>query len=136
MQENLFKKDALLIEGDFLMKVLFTDILDVNGFKTVYVKSPLEGLQKVKEKDFDLVVINVDTGQEAFIEKLLSKIRQERPHLPIIGLSIYEQNNKKNIVKLLDGFLTKPFSIDTFTECVVVCVENGSENSTSGRAQA
>ena len=66
------------------------------------------------------------------MEKLINKIRSECSELPIVGLSIYEQEKKKNISKAVNKFLTKPFSIDTFVECVVMCVENGCSNSCSG----
>ena len=92
----------------------------------------MEGLQKIKENEYDLAVINVDIGEELFVEKLLNKIRSERSVLPIVGLSIYEQEKKKNIAKAVNKFLTKPFSIDTFINSVVVCVENGCANSCSG----
>lgn len=132
MQENLFKKNAILVESDFLQNRLYNDILDSNGFEVFSVKSAMEGLQEIKENEYDLAVINVDIGEESFVEKLLNKIRSERSVLPIIGLSIYEQDKKKNIAKVVNKFLTKPFSIDTFIECVVMCVENGCANSCSG----
>ncbi len=129
MQENLFKKNAILVESDFLQNILYNDILDSNGFEVFSAKSAMEGLQKIKENEYDLAVINVDIGEELFVEKLLNKIRSERSVLPIVGLSIYEQEKKKNIAKAVNKFLTKPFSIDTFIECVVMCVENGCANS-------
>ena len=89
-------------------------------------------LLTIKENEYDLAVINVDIGEELFVEKLLHKIRSERSILPIVGLSIYEQEKKKNIAKAVNKFLTKPFSIDTFIDSVVVCVENGCANSCSG----
>ena len=132
MQENLFKKNAILVESDFLQNRLYNDILDSNGFEVFSAKSAMEGLQKIKENEYDLAVINVDIGEELFVEKLLHKIRSERSILPIVGLSIYEQEKKKNIAKAVNKFLTKPFSIDTFIDSVVVCVENGCANSCSG----
>ena len=113
MQENLFKKNAILVESDFLQNILYNDILDSNGFEVFSAKSAMEGLQKIKENEYDLAVINVDIGEELFVEKLLNKIRSERSVLPIVGLSIYEQEKKKNIAKAVNKFLTKPFSIDT-----------------------
>ena len=132
MQANLFKKNAILIENDFLQNRLYSDILDSNGFEVFSAKSPIEGLQKIKENEYDLAVINVDIGEETFVEKFLNKIHVEQPTMPVVGLSIYEQKKKKNIVKVVNEFLTKPFSIDTFIESVVVkCVENGCESSHS-----
>lgn len=129
MQENLFKMNAILVESDFLQNRLYNDILDSTGFEVFSAKSAMEGLQQIKENEYDLAVIDVDIGEESFIEKLLNKIHSEHSELPIVGLSIYEQEKKKNIAKAVNKFLTKPFSIDTFIECVVMCVENGCANS-------
>lgn len=138
MQENLFKRELLLIENDFFQSKLYHDALSANNFEVSLVKSAIDGFQRIKAgvKDYSLVVINVDMGQPSFIAKVLQKIRDERPMLPMIGLSIYEQENKKNVADLLNRFLTKPFSIDTLVQCVVVCVEDGSEDSYCRRAQA
>lgn len=135
VQENLFKREALLIENDFLQSKLYRDILDFNNFEVSLVKSGVDGLRKIREKKYDVAIMNVDIGQEPFVEKLLQKVHEESPFLPIIGLSIYESRSKKSVSALLNKFLTKPFSIDTLIECVVVCVENGCENSYCGRAQ-
>ena len=132
MQENLFKRNAILVESDFLQNRLYNDILDSNCFEVFSAKSAMEGLQQIKENEYDLAVINVDIGEESFVEKLINKIHSERSELPIVGLSIYEQEKKKNIAKVVNKFLTKPFSIDKFIECVVVCVENGCADFCSG----
>ena len=133
MQENLFKKNAILIENDFLQNRLYSDILDSNGFEVFSANSAIEALQKIKDNEYDLTVINLDIGEESFMERLLNKIHYERPNMPIVGLSIYEQKKKKNLAEMVNGFLTKPFSIDIFIECIVIkCVENGCASSNSG----
>lgn len=136
MQENLFKREALLIENDFFQSQLYSDVLCANNFEVSLVKSAIDGLQKLKSKDYDIAIMNIDIGQPSFIEKILKKMRNEKPNVSIVGLSIYDQENKKNVAVLLNKFLTKPFSIDTLMGYVVMCVENGCENSCSGRAQA
>lgn len=134
MQENLFKRKALIIENDFLKRILYHDVLCANNFEVSLVKSALDGLKNIRDKDYDVIIMNIDIGQPSFVSRVLQKIRAEKPEIPIMGLSIYEQENKKNIAMLLNKFLTKPFSIDILVKCVVVCAENGCENSCSGRA--
>ncbi|GHU14761.1 hypothetical protein FACS189449_11890 [Alphaproteobacteria bacterium] len=134
MQTALFKKTAILMEQNSIQSNLYRDILSANGFDVYVAKSAMDGLIKIKEKPQDLAIINVEIAEESFIEKLINKIRSENTakFMPIIGLSIYNQENKRNMLKNLDAFLTKPISIDRFIESVFVCIEkkhNGSENS-------
>jgi len=126
MQSTLFKKSAVLIEKSPLHSRLYEDVLIANGFDVYIAKSAMDGLIKIKEAEQDLAIINTEIAEESFIEKLTSKMKAERASrfMPIIGLSIYKKENKKKIAKILDDFLTKPFSIDTLIESIFTCIES------------
>jgi two-component system cell cycle response regulator DivK len=135
MQGALFKRNAVFIERDELQQVLFCDILGANGFDVYPAKSAVDGLVKIKENSCELALINAELAEESFIMKLVNKIRSEKTprSIPIVGISLYERERKKNLAEMFDAFLTKPFSVDKFVRCVVNCIEckNGSENSYS-----
>ncbi|MDR2268226.1 MAG: response regulator [Holosporaceae bacterium] len=140
MQTALFKKTAVLIEDNSVQSSLYSDVLIATGFDVRVTKSPMEGLIKIKEKAYDLAVINMEIAEESFVEKLIQKIRTEKnaEFMPIIGLSIYSEENKKNISKNVDALLTKPISIDRFVEFVFSNIENryhGSKNFDNERRQ-
>jgi DNA-binding NtrC family response regulator len=126
VQASLFRRSAILIEKDSLHCRLYEDVLSVYGFNVYTARSAMDGLMKVRETEQDLVIINTEVAEESFLEKLISKMKLERTsHLmPIIGLSVYNLECKKNISKILDAFLTKPISIDRFIESVLACVES------------
>jgi CheY-like chemotaxis protein len=126
MQANLFKKSAVLIERNSLHCKLYEDVLTANGFDVYTAKSAMDGLMKVKETKQDLAVINTEIAEESFMEKLIAKMQSERASklMPIVGLSSYSMECKKNIAKMLDAFLTKPISIDKFMESVFLCIEH------------
>ena len=134
MQASLFRKSAVLIEQNPQQSKLYEDVLSANGFDVYVAKSTMDGLQKIKEKKQDLTIINTEIAEESFIKRLISRIRAEdtTAEMPIVGLSIYAEDCKKNIAEILDAFLTKPLSIDKFMESVFGCIEkkvNGCENS-------
>jgi two-component system cell cycle response regulator DivK len=134
MQANLFKKSAVLIEKNLLHCRLYEDVLAAHGFEVYVAKSPMDGLMKVKETEQDLVVINTEIAEETFLEKFISKMKSEKASnfMPIVGLSTYNLEYKKNFLKMLDIFLTKPFSIDRFIESISACIEskaNGRQSS-------
>ncbi|MDR0581134.1 MAG: hypothetical protein LBG04_03425 [Holosporaceae bacterium] len=126
MQANLFKKSAVLIETNSSHRKLYEDVLIANGFDVYVARSAIDGLIKTKETQQDLTVINTEVAEESFIEKFISKMRDESMSnvMPIIGLSVYKQEYKKNIAKILDAFLTKPFSIDRFIESILISIES------------
>jgi DNA-binding NtrC family response regulator len=126
MQADLFKKTAILVEQHPLQSKLYKDILTANGFDVSVARSAIDGLMQIKAGKHDLVVINVEIAEEAFLEKLINKIQedQSKKSMPIVGLSIYNSECKKNISKIMDAFLTKPLSVDKFIESVFVCIEN------------
>ncbi|MDR3180222.1 MAG: hypothetical protein LBT70_05000 [Holosporaceae bacterium] len=131
MQTALFKKTAVLMEQNAVQCSLYKDTLIASGFDVSVAKTPLEGLLQIKEKPCDLMVINVEIAEESFLEKLIHKMQCEKAtkFMPIIGLSIYDKENKKNMLKNLDAFLIKPISIDRFIETVQVCIEKKHDDS-------
>ncbi|MDR2068210.1 MAG: hypothetical protein LBP41_04460 [Holosporaceae bacterium] len=122
----MFKKSAVLIEQNPLQCRLYEDALIANGFDVYVAKSAMDGLIKVKDAPEDLVVINTELTEESFMEKLICKMKSERHNaaMPIVGVSIYDGEHKKNIAELLDAFLTKPLSIDKFLESIFGCLES------------
>lgn len=126
MQANLFRRSAILIENNHAQIRLYEDLLTANGFDVYVAKSPMDGLLKIKETPIDIVVVDVDIAEDGFMTKFITKIKSEEAmaNVPIIGLSIYSETSIKNIAKMLDIFLTKPISIDTFTKSVFYCLEN------------
>lgn len=133
-QPGLFRKNAILVEQDPIQYRLYCDVLNANGFDVCGTKSIVETLEKIREKTYDVMVINTEISEESFLEKVIKKIKDEKHSnlMPIVGISIHKE--QKKIKKILDALLTKPLSIDIFIECVCNNVEmkgNGCEDSRS-----
>ena len=132
MQPGLFKKNAVLMEQDFVQCRLYEDLLEASGFDVYIAKSAMDALTKIRQEKQDIAIINTEIAEDKFIKKFVEKIKTEENSLPIIGISIYSKEKKQNIANILDNFLTKPFSIDTFMNAIDGCLEegkNGCENS-------
>ena len=85
----------------------------------------MDALMEIRKKSSDLAIINTEIVEEKFIQKFIQNIKEEEisKNLPIIGISIYPEDKKKNIAKIVDIFLTKPFSLDKLTESIDRCIE-------------
>ena len=125
MQATLFKRNAVLIEQNPMHCRLYSDLLEANGFDVYVAKSVMDALVKIRNKTQDLVIINTEIVEEKFIQKFIQNIREDEysKDLPIIGISIYPKDKKKNISKVVDSFLTKPFSLDRLVESIESCIE-------------
>ncbi len=125
MQATLFKRNAVLVEQNPMHCRLYSDLLEANGFDVYVAKSVMDALMKIRDKAQDLAIVNTEIVEEKFIQKFIQNIKEEEnsKDLPIIGISIYPEDKKKNIAKVVDSFLTKPFSLDRLIESIDSCIE-------------
>lgn len=125
MQADLFRKSAVLIEPNFVEAELYKDVLSANGFDVYIAKSPMDALVKLREKEHDLLLLNMETAGQSFFEKFLQNIRREKAcaMTAIVGLSIYRPEDRKAPPKELDICLTKPCPIDVLVNTVFDCIE-------------
>lgn len=125
MQASLFKRNAVLVEQNPMHCRLYSDFLEANGFDVYIAKSVMDALMEIRKKSSDLAIINTEIVEEKFIQKFIQNIKEEEisKNLPIIGISIYPEDKKKNIAEIVDIFLTKPFSLDKLTESIDRCIE-------------
>ena len=125
MQATLFKRNAVLIEQNPMHCRLYSDLLEANGFDVYVAKSVMDALVKIRNKAQDLAIINTEIVEEKFIQKFIQNVKEEEnsKDLPIIGISIYPEDKQKNVAKVVDSFLTKPFSLDRLIESIDSCIE-------------
>lgn len=125
MQATLFKRNAVLVEQNPMHCRLYSDLLEANGFDVYVAKSVMDALVKIRNKTQDLAIVNTEIVEEKFIQKFIQNIKEDETSkdLPIIGISIYPEDKKKNVAKVVDSFLTKPFSLDRLVKSIESCVE-------------
>lgn len=125
MQANLFRKSAVLIEPNFVEAELYKDIMSANGFDVYVAKSPMDALVKLREKNQDLFLLNMEVAGTSFLEKFLRNVRKEKncAITTIVGMSIYRPEDRRTPPKELDACLTKPCAIDALVNTIFDCIE-------------
>ncbi|GMQ24145.1 hypothetical protein Aoki45_08270 [Algoriphagus sp. oki45] len=109
-----FPLRVLLAEDNELNQQLMTLMFEQLGFEYDTVKSGKEALQRVQEKDFDVVLMDVQmpdmNGLEATRE--IRKLKDKKG-LIIIGLSanVFEEDQKEALKAGMDDYLTKPIRL-------------------------
>ena len=103
-------KKILIIEDDINIAELERDYLEVSDFEADIAADGPEGLQKVDETPYDLILLDVMLpGMDGF--EVLKKLR-EKTNVPIMMVTA----RKEDVDKILglglgaDDYITKPFS--------------------------
>ena len=116
----------LLAEDNELNAMIVQELLEIEGAKVDIAKDGIEAVSFFEEKDsyyyqlilMDLRMPNMD-GFEA-TRTIRSLEREDARTIPIVALSaeLLEQSAKKTVEIGLDGYLTKPLSVELLKELI------------------
>ncbi len=105
------KAKILLLEDDLSLSETIAEYLEDEGYEVVPVYSSEEALEKIYEKDFDILLLDVMVpGIDGF--ELLKKIRQksDAPAIFITSLDSVE-SLEKGYESGCDDYIRKPFAL-------------------------
>ena len=104
----------VLIEDEARIASFLRRGLVAEGFDVAVATDGREGLEVALEAESDLVLLDL-VLPELSGEEVLARLREERPHLPVIVLSARDAISDRvtNLDAGADDYLVKPFS---FTE--------------------
>jgi DNA-binding NtrC family response regulator len=78
----------LVIDDDQAMCELIRDHLALDGFDVTWCLRGEEGLDLVREKDFDVVITDINLGQMSGIE-LCKRVRENRADTPVVVITAF-----------------------------------------------
>ena len=114
--DEFFKGKKVLIAEDNIINLKLTNkILLRRGFETDLVKNGLEAINKAVEKDYDLILMDINMpildGIQATIE-----IKSHKPKLPIIALTAVslDESSEKYIKQGFVAVIPKPYKTEMF----------------------
>ncbi len=117
----------LLVEDDYSARFAIRKILSKNGYIVSLAGNGVEGLQAVKESEFDIVITDWLMPEMDGIE-LISKIRSEVKNQPIIFLLTAVNSSEAKSKALFAGadeYLTKPITFASLLEKIEYSVQKG-----------
>ncbi|MGQ3685200.1 MAG: response regulator [Candidatus Loosdrechtia sp.] len=105
-------KELLIVEDDLEMQEFYRDMLQGESFHVTLVSNAEEGLKKIKENIYDMVILDIlmegTTGDRLFA--LLRKDSRYR-NVPVIMASVLEEKTYRCFQALGNvSFLEKPFN--------------------------
>src|SRR5208337_2612004 len=106
---------VLLVEDDDMVRKITTEMLEMIGYTTLSIGSPMEALSFFKNNDtyIDLVITDVVMPQISGKE-LSERIKAIRPGVKVLFMSGYSTNVIAHQGVLEEGvhFIQKPFSLN------------------------
>jgi two-component system OmpR family response regulator len=103
-------KKILIIEDDESIGELLRDYLEINGFFVYICTDGKDGLKRINDEEFDLLILDIMLpGMDGF--EILKRIRDEKD-IPVLVVSAKkEEYDKIHGLRLgADDYITKPFS--------------------------
>lgn len=107
------KPKILVVDDEAGIRDLICDALSIGGFEVESSPDGLQGLKQIREKRFDLLILDVNMPKmDGFA--LLEKIRADGSTTPVIMLSARGQKVDINQGLRLgaDDYMTKPFGLE------------------------
>jgi two-component system alkaline phosphatase synthesis response regulator PhoP len=103
----------LLVEDEADISDLIKINLEAEGYKVITAKDGLEALQRVKEENFDLVIMDVMIPHVDGIT-VTENIRLTNTTVPVLFLSARNSSQDRilGLKKGGDDYLTKPFNLE------------------------
>ncbi len=113
------KKKVLVVDDDQVIRDLIISFLSFSGYEVSGAENGREGLDMVMEQPPDLIISDIHMPQMNGFQ-LLKEVKEINPDLPVIFITGYahlrrffsDQNARA------DGFLEKPFNLDTLNNLV------------------
>lgn len=102
----------LVIEDDFNIQELIVEFLSSEGYKVDSANDGLEGMQKFKQENYDLIIL--DVMMPNLDGYAVCKMIRQSSNVPIIFLTALneESNQVKGFELECDDYITKPFSFN------------------------
>ncbi len=102
----------LVIEDDFNIQELIVEFLSSEGYKVDSANDGLEGIQKFKQENYNLIIL--DVMMPNLDGYAVCKMIRQSSNVPIIFLTALneESNQVKGFELECDDYITKPFSFN------------------------
>jgi len=115
---NSFDK-ILVVDDDDMLRELMVTILENEGYMLDVAKSGYEAELKLKNKIFNLVILDIRLPDTNGID-LLAKINQSAPRMKKIVLTGYPDADTaiKSVNENADAYLVKPFEPEKLLEII------------------
>ena len=118
----------LIIEDDELMSAAFKDQLEFEGYEIVIASDGVEGLKKLEDNDYDLILLDVMLPKKSGFD-VCREIRDKKIKTPLLMLTAKGDEIDKVLGLELgaDDYITKPFSLRELQARIKAAIRRSSQ---------
>ena len=113
-------KKILIVEDNELNMKLFYDILQFQNYQPIKAMNGLEGYEKIKSENFDLIILDIQLPKMTGFQ-LLEKLKEENIKLPpiiIASACAMDEDKRKAQSYGINDYITKPIDINSFVKTI------------------
>lgn len=131
------KKKILIIDNDLDMCTLLSRFLTKNGYETDTANSGNKGIEKFKEKKFDIVLCDYRLGDKEGKE-VLTEIKAISPHATVLIITGYSDiKTAVDVIKLgAYDYITKPLIPDEVLKVLDTALHQTKSDKTASKSDA
>jgi PAS domain S-box-containing protein len=116
--------NVLIAEDSKVNQVLMSQLMLRRNWKSDIAENGLEVLEKLKTKDYDLILMDIQMPEMDGYEAAWAIREAEKgteKHIPIIALTANatQEDRDKSLNCGMDGFLSKPIKSDNLYKCIL-----------------
>lgn len=115
------KIKVLLVEDNYMNKVLVREILTLNGYEIIEAESGTEGLKKLTLENPDIVLMDLHLPEmDGITATRIIKADERNRHIPVLALTASAmKGEEQNLIdKGFDGYVAKPIDVKKLLEAI------------------
>jgi PAS domain S-box-containing protein len=139
--ENLGKLKILVVEDNIMNQILAEKVLKDFGFEPEIVDNGLEALEKIRIKDYDIVLMDIQMpvmdGLTA-TQKIRSEIKKSPDELPVIAMTAraLQDEREKCLASGMNDYISKPFKTEDLLSKISGNLKRNGKKHVNGTASA
>jgi len=117
---------VLLVEDNYMNKVLVREILTLNGYEIIEAASGTEGLKMLALESPDIVLMDLHLPEmDGITATRIIKADERNRHIPVLALtaSAMKGEEQKLIDKGFDGYVAKPIDVKKLLEAITESIK-------------
>ncbi|MFQ5441197.1 MAG: response regulator [Thermodesulfobacteriota bacterium] len=115
------KPKVLLVEDNYMNKVLVKEILELNGYEMVAAENGAEAIRLVATEKPDIVLMDIHLpGMDGVTATRLIKSENKYRAIPVLALtaSASKSDEEEILGKGFDGYVAKPIDVKNLLEAL------------------
>lgn len=119
------KQRVLVVEDNYMNKVLVKEILELNGYEVIEATTGTEAIQLIATERPDVVLMDLHLpGMDGITATRIIKADDANRLLPVLALTASASKDEADdiIDKGFDGYVAKPIEVKALLEAIRGCL--------------